>query len=84
MNQRDIERQRLFSKDAGRYGVDGEGCLRFAFCEVDRGIGCCVDDQIGKDALDLTTNLIGLCHVELIATQHDQLAERAQPVLQLT
>ncbi|MNI29943.1 hypothetical protein D3C73_837710 [compost metagenome] len=83
MYQRDVESQRLFGENAGSDRVDGKGCLRLAFCQVNRCMGCRVDDQVGPEVLHLAANLIGLREIELFATQYDQFAEHTQSALQL-
>ncbi|MNP15878.1 hypothetical protein D3C76_1082500 [compost metagenome] len=83
MYQRNVQSQRLFGENAGSDCVDGEGGLRLALCQVNRGMGRRVDDQVGPDVLHLAANLIGLREIELIATQYDQFADSTQPPLQL-
>jgi len=81
MYQRYVQSQRFFGKDAGSYRVYGKSWLRLAFCQINRCMGRCIDDQIGPDVLHLTANLIGSSEIELIATQYDQFADSPQPLL---
>ena len=84
VDQRDAKRRRFFSQNARGLRVDGERRCFLALSLVDRRISRGVDDQIGTNAPDLLTNLLGLSQIKLIATWNDQLAHCTQALLQFT
>ncbi|MNP37257.1 hypothetical protein D3C76_1306970 [compost metagenome] len=83
VDQRNAQGLGFFGKDARSDGIDGKRRVRFAFGLVDGSVGRGVDDQVGLERLYPLTNAFRVGEVELVTTQHMQLGQIAQALLQL-
>jgi len=63
MHQQRIACRAGLGKCARRFGVGAECGIAIAFGAVDRGIGRCVDDDIGRDALDKSVQALLLVEI---------------------
>ena len=82
VNQRNAQCRRFFSKHTGRNAIDGKCQLRLAFGQIHRGVRGRIDDQVGPVGPYLCTNLLGFAQVKIVTTQHNQLAQTAEVLLQ--
>ncbi|RMT83547.1 hypothetical protein ALP39_04901 [Pseudomonas marginalis pv. marginalis] len=82
VNQRNAQGLGFLREDAGGDGVDGEGGVRFAFGLIDCRVGGGVDDQVGAMGAGLLADLLRFGQVELVAAEHNQLAQPLKVLLQ--
>ena len=82
MDQRHAQGLGFFGEDAGRYGIDRERGIRLAFGQVHGGVGGGVDDQVGSVSADLLADVLGVGQVQLVAAEHDELAQTLESLLQ--